>query len=418
MKLAVIGAGISGIYAAHQLGEHHDVTLYEANGYLGGHTDTHHITTDSGAISVDTGFIVFNESNYPLFNRFIQALGVRSRSSDMSFSVSDRASGLEYNATSIRGLLCEKRNLIRPGFYRMLADILRFYRQSPSLLASGSDETTLGDYLEANGYGDDFVNNHIIPMASALWSSPPDTVSRFPARYFVAFMQNHHMLQLANRPQWRTISGGSSAYVRSFENAFRGQIRSNSRVTAVRKSPNGIQVSTGRDDVRYDAVIMACHSNQARDILDERMVEQRSLLGEIPYQKNEVVLHTDTSVMPHNRKAWASWNVVRLADKCNEFLVTYYMNLLQGIAHPEPLLVSLNPARHVAKDKVILRRQYDHPVYTSRSLRARHDLVKVSGRDGIYFSGAYLGWGFHEDGARSARAAIDAIGNQRVADAA
>jgi len=367
---------------------------------------------------VDTGFIVFNERNYPLFGKFIQSLGVRSRPSDMSFSVSDRASGLEYNAASIRGLVCERKNLIRPGFYRMLGDILKFYRQSPSLLETGSDETTLGDYLEANGYGADFVNNHIIPMASALWSSPPDTVARFPARYFVAFMHNHSMLQIAKRPQWRTIHGGSSEYVRSFENAFRGQIRLNSCVTGVRGLPNGIQVSTSQDHVRYDAVILACHSNQARDILDERMEEQRSLLGEIPFQRNEVVLHTDASVMPRNRRAWASWNVVRLAERRDEFLVTYYMNLLQGIAHPEPLLVSLNPACHIEKDKVLLRRQYDHPVYTSRSLRARRDLLKLSGRDGVHFAGAYLGWGFHEDGARSAQAVIDAIGNQRMADAA
>ncbi len=418
MKLAVIGAGISGIYSAYELARSHDVTLYEANARLGGHTDTQHVATNGGACSVDTGFIVFNQQNYPLFSRFIDELGVASQPSNMSFSVSDKNSGLEYNATSIGGLVCERRNLVRPGFYRMLSDILKFYRNSPSLLHSGDDDMTIGEFLDANGYGSDFIHNHIIPMASALWSSPPSAVSRFPARYFVAFMNNHSLLQVANRPPWRTITGGSSTYVRSFERQYSGRVRVNSPVIEVKKSLNGVLVTTADDDAVFDAVVLACHSDQARAMLDERMVEQRSILGAIPYQSNEVTLHTDASVMPRNQKAWASWNVVRFADRREHCVVTYYMNLLQSIDESTPLLVSLNADCRIDRNKILLRRHYDHPVYTPESLRAQREMANINGRDRIYFAGAYLGWGFHEDGVRSARRAIDAIERLRVPDAA
>lgn len=418
MKLAVIGAGISGIYAAYELARRHDVTLYEANGRLGGHTDTHQVTTSNGICSVDTGFIVFNQQHYPLFSKFIDELGVASQPSNMSFSVSDKNSGLEYNATSIGGLVCQRRNLIRPGFYRMLSDILKFYRNSPSLLDSGDDDLTIGEFLDANGYGSDFIHNHIIPMASALWSSPPSTVSRFPARYFVAFMNNHSLLQVANRPLWRTIAGGSSSYIRSFERRYSGRVRVNSPVLEVKKALNGVRVTTADDDAGFDAVVLACHSDQARAVLDESMVEHRSILGAIPYQGNEVILHTDASVMPHNPKAWASWNVVRFPGEREDCVVTYYMNLLQSIDISTPLLVSLNDDGRIDRTKILLRRHYDHPVYTAESLRAQREMAKINGRDRIYFAGAYQGWGFHEDGMRSARRAIDAIERLRVLDAA
>lgn len=418
MKLAVIGAGISGIYAAHELAMEHDVTLYEANGHLGGHTDTHHISTENGSCSIDTGFIVFNEKNYPLFSRFIDSLGVESQPTSMSFSVSDGNSGLEYNAANVAGLLCERKNLIRPGFYRMLVEILRFYKNSPELLQCGDDELTIGEYLDISGYGYDFVHNHIIPMASALWSSPPSTVLRFPARYFVAFMHNHCMLQVSNRPLWRTITGGSSSYIRVFEKNFKGRLRPNSRVTAVRTSLDGIRVHTSDDCIRFDAAVLACHSDQSLAILDEAMVEQRSILSAIPYQDNEVILHTDASVMPGNPKAWASWNVVRLPGNSEDFVVTYHMNQLQCIESPAPLLVSLNASAHIDTSKVLLRRHYDHPVYSAESLSASRQLLNISGRDRLYFAGAYLGWGFHEDGARSARQVIDSIAKKEMSNAA
>lgn len=414
MKVAVVGAGIAGIYSAHRLAAFHDVTLYESGGSLGGHTDTHHIRTDAGTVSVDTGFIVFNEHNYPLFSAFLDELGVSSRQSDMSFSVSDRNSGLEYNAATLRGLICNRRNLLRSGFYRMMADILRFYRRSTELLHDTDDELTIGKYLERNGYSPDFIENHLIPMASALWSSPPGDILRFPARYFIAFMDNHRMLQVYGRPQWKTVVGGSSSYVRAFENRFTGLIRKNSTVIHVGRSPDGVRVSTDSDCVRYDAVVMACHSDQAARVLDEIHRDQRTALAGIPYQSNEVILHTDATVMPSSEGSWASWNVVRTGDSRDEYVVTYCMNLLQGIDSPCPLLVSLNAGRHLDPDRILLTRHYDHPIYTPDSLRARRQLAKLSGRDDIYFAGAYMGWGFHEDGARSARCAADLI-DERMA---
>lgn len=418
MRIAIVGGGISGLYAAHGLSPDHDVTLYEANGYLGGHTDTHHIKTGGSVATVDTGFIVFNEHNYPLFSRFIEQLGVGSRPSDMSFSVSDRIAGMEYNATNVSGLLCDPRNLLRPGFYRMLADILRFYRNAPRLLETGSDELTIGEYLEAEGYSDDFLDSHIVPMASALWSSPPETVVRFPARYFVGFMHNHSMLQVTNRPLWRTVKGGSSSYVAAFEARFEGTVRKHTPVTRVSKSARGVTVSTPVDSEIFDAVVMACHSDQSLRILDQRMVEQRSALADIPYQRNEIILHSDASVMPANPRAWASWNVVRHPPEDGGYIVSYWMNMLQGIRHATPLLVSLNAGRKVDSSKELLRREYDHPVYTPASLRASRTLAELSGRDDVYFAGAYLGWGFHEDGARSAQRVVESINQQRMYHAA
>lgn len=418
MKIAVVGAGISGIYAAHRLAAHHDVTLYEANRYLGGHTDTHHVTTDYGVMSVDTGFIVFNEHNYPLFSTFLDELGVESQPSDMSFSVSDKASGFEYNATNLTGLFCRRSNLVRPGFYRMLIDIIRFYKRSPRLLGNGDDELMIGEYLDAQGYSREFVDNHIIPMASALWSSPPSTVRRFPARYFVAFLNNHCMLQLNERPLWRTIKGGSSRYVEAFERNFSGLVRLDSPVREVEEKVSGVVVRTSKDSVEFDNVILACHSDQASAMLHNASDRLGTLLAGMPYQYNEVILHTDASVMPDCRKAWASWNVVKPDGDGENHVVTYYMNLLQAIDVSVPLLVSLNAAHCIDKEKILLRRCYHHPVYTPESLRAQRELNECNGRGNVYLAGAYLGWGFHEDGVRSAQQAVDAVEAKRMSYAA
>lgn len=418
MKIGVVGAGISGIYAAHHLAPQHDVTLYEANCYLGGHTDTHHVTIDDGVFTVDTGFIVFNRSNYPLFSAFIDELEVTCQPSDMSFSVCDRNSGLEYNATNFAGLIARRSNLVRPGFYRMLIDIIRFNRHSPRLLECGNDELTIGDYLVEGGYGRDFVNNHIIPMASALWSSPPSTVNRFPARYFVSFLNNHGMLQIADRPLWRTVTGGSSQYVKAFEQRFEGQLRIDARVERVERKANDVLVHTARDTAAYDAVILSCHSDQALNLLGNGNDREKDLLGAIAYQSNAITLHTDASAMPDNPNAWASWNVVKPDDGDEDYIVTYYMNKLQNIDTPIPLLVSLNADDRIDKNQVLLRRNYHHPVYTPESLRAQRELSECNGRGKIYFAGAYMGWGFHEDGARSAQQVVDAIAARAFSHAA
>ncbi|MDJ0957943.1 MAG: FAD-dependent oxidoreductase [Arenicellales bacterium] len=418
MKIAVVGAGISGIYAAHRLAMQHDVTLYEANGYLGGHTDTHHVTTEDRICSVDTGFIVFNETNYPLFTSFIKDLGVQSQPTNMSFSVSEKRSGLEYNATNLKGLFCQRKNLVSPRFYRMLIDILRFYKHSPELLTCDDDDLTIGAYLQSHGYGEDFVNNHIVPMASALWSSPAVTVAQFPARYFVAFMHNHKMLQVAGRPVWRTITGGSSQYVRAFERNFSGSLRVHSPVREVTRTVSGAMVKTDTDVTRYDAVILACHSDQAIALLSDATDRERTLLGAIPYQQNEITLHTDVTLMPDHPDAWASWNVIKPKAEENDFIVSYWMNMLQGIDTSTPLLVSLNASHLIDKEKVLLNRCYHHPVYTPESLRAQKSLGEYNGYNSTYFAGAYMGWGFHEDGVRSAQQVVDAIAEKELSRAA
>ena len=418
MRIAVVGAGIAGIYAAYKLALEHEVTLYEANGYIGGHTDTHHLTMEDGTYSVDTGFIVFNETNYPHFTSFIEDLGVRSQPSNMSFSVSDKRSGLEYNATNLKGLFCHRKNLVRPRFYRMMMDILKFYKHSPELLSSNDNELTIGAYLQSHGYGEDFVNNHIVPMASALWSSPADTVTRFPARYFVAFMHNHKMLQVTGRPAWRTITGGSSQYVKAFEREFHGSLRVHSPVREVKRSNSVVTIKTDADVGHYDSVVLACHSDQSLSILSDATEQERTLLGAIPYQENEISLHTDTALMPDHPDAWASWNVIKPQTKGNEFVVTYWMNMLQSIGTSTPFLVSLNASHLINKDKVLLNRRYHHPVYTPESLRAQKALAEYNGYNNTYFAGAYMGWGFHEDGVRSAHQVVNALGEKELSRAA
>ena len=418
MKIAVVGGGISGIYAAYKLAVEHEITLYEANRYLGGHTDTHHVATEGGICSVDTGFIVFNEINYPLFTSFIRALGVQSQPSNMSFSVSEKSVDFEYNATNLKGLFCQRKNLVRPRFYRMLMDILRFYKHSPELLVSNDDELTIEAYLQSRGYSEDFVNNHIVPMASALWSSPADTVTRFPARYFVAFMHNHKMLQLTGRPVWRTIMGGSSQYVKAFERNFRGSLRVHSPVQEVKRSASGVIIKTDADVSHYDAVVLACHSDQTLAVLADATDRERSLLGAIPYQENEISLHTDTDLMPDHPDAWASWNVIKPKEAGSDFIVTYWMNKLQSIDTSTPLLVSLNASHLIDKDKVFLNRRYHHPVYTPESLRAQKLLREYNGYNNTYFAGAYMGWGFHEDGVRSAQRVVDTLAEQDLSRAA
>ena len=418
MKIAVVGGGISGIYAAHKLAVDHEVTLYEANRYLGGHTDTHHVTMEDGICSVDTGFIVFNEANYPLFTSFLEDLGVESQPSNMSFSVSEKNSGLEYNATNLKGLLCQRKNLVRPRFYRMLMDILRFYKHSPELLASNDDELTIGAYLQSHGYGQDFINNHIVPMASALWSSPVDTVARFPARYFVAFMHNHKMLQVSGRPVWRTITGGSSQYVKAFEGNFLGTLRVHCPVRAVKRTATGATIETDTDSNSYDVVVMACHSDQALAMLTDASDQERKSLSAIPYQENEISLHTDVTLMPDYPDAWASWNAIKPKGKGNDFIVTYWMNMLQSINSTVPLLVSLNASHLIDKDQIFLTRRYHHPVYTPESLKAQKSLRENNGHNSTYFAGAYMGWGFHEDGVRSAQHVVDALTGQELSYAA
>jgi predicted NAD/FAD-binding protein len=409
MKIAIVGGGISGLYAAHYLSKQHHVTLYEAHDTLGGHTDTHSITIKERNYKIDTGFIVFNEHNYHYFCRFLNDLGVASQPSIMTFSVADALSGIEYNATTLDKLFCQRRNLFRPKFYRMVRDILRFYREAPALLNSSDDELTLGDYLDQQHYSQTFIDDHILPMASALWSGPPQIVRNFPARYFVAFMANHQMLKTDNRPQWRTVCGGSSTYVQAFKQSFNGELRLDCPVQAIIRDNNGITIETKGDQKYYDKLILACHSDQALGLLQNASDQETEILGAMSFQENDVVLHTDASLMPKHPKAWASWNALKLNEPQTHCTVTYYMNMLQNLEAPEPLLVTLNCTDRIDSEKILKRRSYHHPVYTPASLAAQKRRTEINGVNNTWYAGAYWGWGFHEDGAKSAQEVVDRI---------
>lgn len=402
MRIAVVGSGISGLAAAWLLSQRHEVTLYEANDYLGGHTHTHDIEVGGHRYAVDTGFIVHNPRHYPLLTRLFEELGVATQPTTMSFSVRSEASGLEYNATSLDTLFCQRRNLVSPRFLGMVRDLLRFYRQAPRLLDVPGDGPTLGQYLDEHGYGAAFGDEHLVPMASALWSSPSATILGFPAKYLVQFMANHQMLQVAGRPEWRVVRGGSSQYVTALRKRWAVQERLRCPVRLVRREADGVEVFTDSGIERHDQLVLACHSDQALRLLNDATVAEHEVLSAIRYQANDTVLHTDARVLPRDRKAWAAWNAYVPRGAGEACTVSYCMNLLQGITAPEPLIVTLNRTDAIDPAKALRRMRYDHPVYSHASVRAQQRKAEIQGLNRTWYAGAYWGWGFHEDGMRSA----------------
>ena len=402
MRIAVVGSGIAGLGSAWLLSREHEVVLFEADTRLGGHTHTHDVRIGGRDYAVDSGFIVHNREHYPLLTRFFETLGVATQDTTMSFSVHSDASGVEYNATSLDGLFCQRRNLASPRFLRMVADLLRFYRQAPRLLEEDGDGPTLGQYLERQRYGAAFRDEHLVPMASALWSSPPRQVLAFPAKYLVRFMANHHMLQVAGRPQWRVVQGGSRRYVEALQSQWRVDVRTSAPVRGIVRDAEGVDLHADHGVERFDHVVLACHSDQALGLLSDANLVERLVLGAIPYQANEAVLHTDTRLLPRDRKAWAAWNAHVPAEPGAPCTVSYCMNLLQGIDAPETFVVTLNRDEAIDPAKVIARMTYHHPVYTHASVEAQARRAEVQGHRRTWYAGAYWGWGFHEDGLRSA----------------
>lgn len=410
MRIAVVGSGIAGLAAAWQLAREHSVVLFEAESRLGGHTHTHTVEREGRRFEVDSGFIVHTPDNYPLLTAMFHELGVKTQPTTMSFSVHSDRTGLEYNAGTLNGLFCQRRNLLRPTFYRMVADILRFYREAPALLEAASPGPALGDYLRERGYSPMFVDEHLIPMASALWSSPSDRVLQFPARYLVQFMANHHMLSAGARPAWRVVSGGSSAYIRALESRWRAEVRPSSPVQRVRRVESGVELSTPHHTETFDQAVLACHGDQALKLLDAPSEREREVLGAIRFQANETVLHTDARVLPKNPRAWAAWNAHIPAEPSADCTVSYCMNLLQGFRSREPFVVTLNRTAAIDPAKVIARMRYAHPEYTHESVAAQARRHEINGVDRIWYAGAYWGWGFHEDGIRSAIEVVRALG--------
>jgi predicted NAD/FAD-binding protein len=408
MKIAVIGAGIAGNAVAHHLAREHDVTVFEAGLHIGGHTHTHDVEQAGRHYRVDTGFIVFNDWTYPNFIRLLDELGVASQPSHMSFSVRDERGGIEYNGTSIDSLFAQRRNLVRPSFWRMIADILRFNREAPALLDRPGDDLTLGDYLSANAYSRGFIEHYIVPMGAAIWSTDPQNMLRFPARYFVRFFHNHGMLSVDDRPQWRVIRGGSSRYVEALTASFRDRIRLNSPVQSIRRVAGHVHVKARELEAeRFDAAFLACHSDQALAMLADATPLEREVLGAMPYQTNEAVLHTDTRLMPRARRAWAAWNYHVLPEDSGRVALTYNMNILQSLGAPEPFLVTLNRTDAIGPAKIVKRIRYEHPLYTRAGVAAQARQHEINGPLNTYYCGAYWRFGFHEDGVVSALAALD-----------
>ena len=410
MRIAVIGSGVAGVGAAWRLSREHEVVLFEREARLGGHTHTHQVVQGERTYSVDSGFIVFNADNYPLFSRMLDELGVPSQPTTMSFSVQDARSGLEYNATDLDSLFCQRRNLVSTRFWGMVRDILRFYREAPALLALPGDGPSLGDYLRENRYSTLFIEDHLVPMASALWSSPAEGIMGFPAKYLARFMDNHHMLQVQGRPPWRVVSGGSSSYLRAIAKDWSAQVRLSTPVRRVRRDADGVDVVTDAGTERFDQVVLACHSDQALALLADPSAAESEVLGAIPYQANDTVLHTDARLLPTRRKAWAAWSAYVPAEPGAACTVSYCMNLLQGLDSREPFVVTLNRSKDIDPAKVLARMRYHHPVYTHASVAAQSRRGEISGVNRTWYAGGYWGFGFHEDGLRSGIEVARALG--------
>ncbi len=410
-KIAVIGSGIAGLSAAWRLSQSHTVTLFESAPRLGGHANT--ISTRIGGVDVDvdTGFIVFNPPNYPNFTPLLDHLGVASAPSDMSFSASLDAGAFEYSSNP-DGLFAQKRNFVRPRMWRMLTDLLRLHGQARRLNPD-SETRSLDDFLRAEGYSDSFREDHILPMCAAIWSSPVEQMRAYPAGSFFRFFVNHGLLQLTNRPLWRTVQGGSQTYVRALAEQIRGEIRTGTPIRKIRRDETGVSLFTDAGESRFDQIVLACHSDQALGLLDDADGMETGLLGAIRYRPNTAVLHTDTRLMPRRRKAWAAWNYLeaaREADKTARISLTYWMNVLQPLPTSQPVLVTLNPEIEPDPALVLHTDHYDHPVFDSAAVQAQQAFGSLQGHRRTWYAGAWLGSGFHEDGIQSGLAVAEAMG--------
>ena len=401
MKIAIVGSGISGNTIAHLLHKKHKVTVYEKNNRIGGHSHTHDININGIPVSVDTGFIVFNKKNYPLFSNLLKDLDVAYEDSNMSFSVFSKKTSLEYNGTSLNTLFSQRKNIFNPKFIKMILEILRFNKESLSLLET-SNELNLGSYLAKKKYSDYFLKNYILPMGSAIWSSNLETMINFPAKFFVTFLHNHGMLNINNRPQWLTVTNGSRSYVQKLCLPFIDNIRLNSKINFIERKSNKVIVNDKLGSESFDYIFLACHSNQALDILKDANNNEKEILGAIPYAKNEIYLHTDSSVMPKHKLSWAAWNY-NIDSKENEpITLTYNMNILQNLSIETPVLVTLNPKGPIEPSKIIKKLKYSHPKFSIASVNAQKRHHKISGVNRTFYAGAYWGNGFHEDGVKSA----------------
>jgi len=402
LRIAVVGSGISGSLCARLLATQHEVTLFEAAATAGGHTHTVDVEAFGSTWSVDTGFMVFNDRTYPNFIRMLELLGVASQPSDMSFSVACRRTGLEYQGSSLNGLFAQRSNLMRPSFYRMLRDIFRFNREAPRVLETADDELTLAAFLDKNSYSREFAQHYLLPMTAAIWSAPPAAMAEFPIKFLAQFLQNHGLLQVFDRPQWRTITGGARNYSQALLAPLGGSVRTNCPVTSVRRTSDGVEIVASDEPQPFDAVVLATHAPQSLSMLEEPSSLVKEVLAAFEYQTNSAVVHFDDAMLPRRRSAQASWNYRLSADASRPASLTYDLSRLQNVPSPQPILQTLNPTEPIDPAKVVQRLQFDHPLFNRNTRQAQQQHEQLHGDRKIYYCGAYWGYGFHEDGVVSA----------------
>ena len=413
LKIAVVGAGISGMSAAWLLSQKHSVTVYESKARLGGHSHTVDASMAGGATPVDMGFIVYNELNYPNLVALFAHLGVPTKPSNMGFSVSLDNGRIEYGGDSLPALFAQWRNLIRPRFWSMLADLVRFYRNAPDhACALAADMTTLGDYLTTQGYGSAFQDDHLLPQAAAIWSSSVSDMRAYPAAAFIRFCENHGLLNIFNRPLWRTVDGGSRTYVMRLQAAFQGRVRKGVGVVSISRTAAGVLIrdAFGHTE-RFDHVVIATHADEGLALLEDATPKERSLLGAFSYTRNAAVLHSDPGLMPKRPGTWSAWNYVGESSGAAAGLcVTYWMNRLQGLPSATPLFVTLNPYRDPNPLLVIQTEVFEHPLFDAAAMRAQSRLWSLQGDGNTWWCGSYFGAGFHEDGLQAGLAVAEALG--------
>ena len=405
MKIGIVGSGISGLSCAYFLDKSHEVTVFESEEKIGGHTATFDVQLDDKTYQVDTGFIVFNDRNYPNFVKLIEDLGIAKKNTSMGFSLSDTETGIEYAGKNLDTIFAQRQNIFSWSFLTMLRDIIRFNKQATDDLKKNNIDPSenLGCYLTRNSYSKIFVDKYLVAMGSAIWSADWDNVLEFPAIFFVSFFHNHGLLSIRNRPQWHVIEGGSREYLAPLTSRFRDNILTNCRVTSISRQEKykvRVQVESGQTYF-FDQVVIATHSDQALKILEDPLEEEKQILGAIPYQVNEVILHTDTQLLPKNPKAWSSWNY-RLKANNYKATVTYNMNILQGISAPETFCITLNDSNSINASKILGKFEYQHPVFSFKACSAQKQWASINGVSNTWYCGAYWGNGFHEDGVNSA----------------
>ncbi|MBK1716907.1 NAD(P)/FAD-dependent oxidoreductase [Thiocystis violacea] len=404
-RIGVVGGGIGGLGAAWLLDGRYEVTLLERNDYVGGHTHTLDVEGALGRSPVDTGFMVFNRRNYPLLCALFAHLGVESYPTEMSFAASLDGGRVEYAGTNLNTLFGQRSHLLDWRFMRLLLEIPRFNKAAKSFLDNPEGDPSLGEFLRLGGYSERFATQYLLPMAAAIWSCPTQDMRAFPFRSFARFFANHGLLDLADRPQWETVRGGSRAYVERLLSQFRGQYRTNARVTSVRRSDRGVEVDLADGErLTFDALVMGCHADETLALIESPSDTERELLGSFPYRSNRVYLHSDTTLMPKRRRVWASWNYLQQPgeDPTRPVTVTYWMNSLQDLPAEPNVFVSLNPQEPPRPETILAELDYDHPMFDARALAAQRRMGEIQGRDRLWFSGAWMGYGFHEDGLRSA----------------